>query len=55
MATFFQRFYLFIFIERGREGEREGEKHQCEGNIDQLPLIRTLTKDQTCNPGTCPA
>ena len=24
-----QRFYLFIFRERGREGEREGEKHQC--------------------------
>ena len=22
-------FYLFIFRERGREGEREGEKHQC--------------------------
>ena len=22
--------YLFIFRERGREGEREGEKHQCE-------------------------
>ena len=24
-----QRFYLFIFRERGREGEREQEKHQC--------------------------
>ena len=24
---FFLRFYLFIFRERGREGEREGEKH----------------------------
>ena len=22
-------FYVFIFRERGREGEREGEKHQC--------------------------
>ena len=22
-------FYLFIFREKGREGEREGEKHQC--------------------------
>ena len=21
--------YLFVFTERGREGEREGEKHQC--------------------------
>ena len=26
---FLKRFYLFIFRERGREGEREGEKHQC--------------------------
>ena len=25
----FKHFYLFIFRERGREGEREGEKHQC--------------------------
>ena len=25
----FLRFYLFIFIEKGREGERAGEKHQC--------------------------
>ena len=24
-----KRFYLFIFRERGREGEREGEKHWC--------------------------
>ena len=27
---FFLRFYLFIFRERGREGEREEEKHQLE-------------------------
>ena len=26
--SFFKRFYLFIFRQRGREGER-GEKHQC--------------------------
>ena len=29
LGSFFKRFYLFIFRERGREGEREGEKHQC--------------------------
>ena len=27
--SFLKRFYLFIFREKGREGEREGEKHQC--------------------------
>ena len=26
---FLKIFYLFIFRERGREGERKGEKHQC--------------------------
>ena len=31
MATndFFKRFYLFIFREKGRDREREEEKHQC--------------------------
>ena len=31
LVFFFKRFYfyLFIFRERGREGEREGEKHHC--------------------------
>ena len=26
---FFKDFILFIFRERGREAEREGDKHQC--------------------------
>ena len=29
LITFFLRFYLFIFREKGKEGERQGEKHQC--------------------------
>ena len=24
-----KKFYLFIFREKGREGQREDEKHQC--------------------------
>ena len=28
-SQFLKRFYLFIFRERGRQGERKGEKHQC--------------------------
>ena len=35
-AWFFLRFHLFIFRERGREGEREGEKHWCERSIHCL-------------------
>ena len=44
-----KRFYLFIFRERGRWGERKGEKHQC--------VVASCTSpagDSACNPGTCP-
>ena len=30
-------FYLFIFRQRGKEGEREGEKHKCV-----VALVRPL-------------
>ena len=46
-------FYLLLrinlFLERGREGEREGEKHQC---LDASPA--PSTRDLVCNPGMCP-
>ena len=35
---FKERFYLFTFRERGRKGEREGEKQRY---ITWLPLART--------------
>ena len=44
-----KRFYLFIFRERGREGEREGEKHQCVLASHVLP-----SEDLAHNPGMCP-
>ena len=44
-----KRFYLFIFRERGREGERKGEKHQCESHLSYSP-----TRDLACNLGMCP-
>ena len=40
---------LFIFRERGREGEREGEKYQC-AVVSQV----ATTGDLAPNPGTCP-
>ena len=40
---------LFIFQERGREGERKGEKHQCVVASHVPP-----TGDLACNPGLCP-
>ena len=45
----FLRFYLFIFRERGGEGEREGEKHQFVVASCSPP-----TGDLTHNPGMCP-
>ena len=46
--AFFNRLHLFI-LERGREREREGEKHQCVVASHGPPL-----GDLTCNPGLCP-
>ena len=48
ISLFFKRFYLF-FRERGREGEREGEKHQCVAACHA-----SLTGDLTHKPGMCP-
>ena len=38
-----------MFRERGREGEREGEKHQCV-----VASYAPPTGDLACNPGMCP-
>ena len=46
---FIQRFYLFILRERGREGEREGEKYPCVV-ASHMPA----TGDLALNPGMCP-
>ena len=40
---------LFIFREKGREEEREGEKHQCV--VASCP---PSTGDLALNPGLCP-
>ena len=39
---------LFIFRQRGREGERKGEKHQCVVAFCESP-----NADGACNPGMC--
>ena len=46
---YFLRFYLFIFRERGREGDRKGEKYQCVVASHVPP-----TGDLARNPGMCP-
>ena len=46
---YFKIFYLLIFRERGKEGEREGEKHQCVVASHTPP-----TGDLAHNAGMCP-
>ena len=41
--------YLFIYRQRGREGEREEEKRQCVV-ASQVPPVGDLAS----NPGMCP-
>ena len=42
------RFYLYTFLERGKEEEREGEKHQCVVASHVPP-----SGDLAHNPGMC--
>ena len=46
---FFKDFIYFFFRERGKEGEREGEKHQWVIVPHASP-----TGDPAHNPGMCP-
>ena len=46
---FLKYFIYFIFTQRGREGEKEGEKHQCLAASRAPP-----TGDLVCNPSMCP-
>ena len=52
LLVIYYYYYYFIFkafLERGREGEREGGKHQCVVASRKPP-----TGDLTYNPGMCP-
>ena len=48
LILFFKGF-VYLFRERGREGEREGDKHQCVVAPHVFP-----TGDLARNPGMCP-
>ena len=47
--TFLNDFIYLFFRERGREGEREREKHQCVVASHTTPIV-----DLAHNPGMCP-
>ena len=45
----FLKDFIYLFLERGRKGEREGEKHQCVVATHMPP-----TGNLAHNPGMCP-
>ena len=47
MFIFF-KVYIYLFLERGWEGKREGEKHQC------VVASHALYGDLAHDPGMCP-
>ena len=49
--TFFFRnkYFIYLFLERGRKGESEGEKYQCVV-ASRVPAAGDLAH----NPGMCP-
>ena len=50
--NFVNRFYLFIFREKGKEG---GRKRGRDTSVcGWLPLARPPTGDLACNLGMCP-
>ena len=60
---FFLRFYLFIFREEERKGEREGVKQQYERETATGCLLHAIphpphppcpNRDLACSPGMCP-
>ena len=52
---FFKDFSYLLFRERGREGEREVEKHQCATDTLISHLFHVPTRDLTRNAGTTQA
>ena len=48
IISFLKKDFIYLFLERAREGEREGEKHQCAVASWAPP-----TGDLPCNPGMC--
>ena len=54
LILFFKRFYLFIFREMWRKGERDGEKHWSTRDTSiWLPLTHSQLGIWS-NPGMCP-
>ena len=52
---YFLRFFIYLFFrERGREGEREEEKHWCARDTLIRCLLHAPSQRPGRNPGMCP-
>ena len=49
LTNIFLKDFIYLLLERGREGEREGEKHQCV-----VASCAPPTGDLAHDPGMCP-
>ena len=49
LLLYFKKKIIYLFLERGREGDKEGEKHPCVVASCMPP-----TQDLARNPGMCP-
>ena len=49
LKFYFLKDFVYLFLERGRKGEREGEKH-----LYVVASCVPPTGDLACNPGMCP-
>ena len=49
-SVIFLKDFIYLFLERGKEGEREGEKHQCV-----VASCTPPTWDLAFNPGMYPS
>ena len=49
MPFFLKILFIYLFLERGMEGEREGEKYQCV-----VAFCVPRTSDMAHNPGMYP-
>ena len=45
----FKKYFILFFLERRKEGESEGEKHQCV-----VTSLMPQNGDLACNPGMSP-
>ena len=52
-SFFFFKDFIYLSLEMGKEGEKQGERHQCERDIRWLSFSHAPTRDQTHNPGMC--